>query len=111
MNQQLNFGDALNLARNEARAVVLNRETLAVNRLLQEMERLRELQEQLRIRDHSNWVLLRNTTRNYILNGSIAQMDSHAINAVTLAHNIPRRSMEFVTRPADNHEEEEEDDY
>ena len=107
--QQLNFEEALNMVRNEARAGVINRATLAVNRLLQEMERARALQEQRRIDAHSNWVLLRNTTRNYILNGRIAQMDSHTITAVTIANNIPRRSMEFVTFPMDNQEEDADD--
>ncbi len=108
--QQLNFADALNLARNEARAVVINRETLAVNRLFQEIERARALQEELWVNAHSNWVLLRNTTRNQILNGLISQLDSHAITAVTISNNIPRRSMEFVIRPVENQEDEAEDD-
>lgn len=99
MNQQANFNDVLNMARNEARAEVINRTTLAVTRLLQERDRILALQEQRRIDTHSNWVLLRNTTRNQILNGRISQMDSHTITAVTIANNIPRRSMEFITPP------------
>jgi hypothetical protein len=107
--QQVNFGDALNMARNEARAGVINRETLALNRLLQQMERERALKEELWVHSHSNWVLLRNTTRNQILNGRISQMDSHAITAVTIANNIPRRSMEFVTIPVYKQEEDADD--
>ena len=108
--QQLNFEDALNMARNEARAGVINRTTLAVNRLLQEMERIRVLQEQQWVQAHCNWVLLRDTTRNQILNGRIEQMDSPTITAVSIANNIPRRAMEFVTLPAADNQEEDADD-
>lgn len=109
MNQQLNFEDALNMARNEARAGVINRTNLAVTRLLQERDRLLALQEQRWVQEHCNWVLLRNTTRNQILNGHISQMDSSTITAVSIANNIPRRAMEFVTLPVDNQEEDEDD--
>ena len=108
--QQVNFANALHLARNEARAVVINRETLAVNRLFQEIERARALQEELWVNAHSNWVLLRNTTRNHILDGLISQLDSNAITAVTISNNIPRRAMEFVIRPVENQAEDDEGD-
>jgi len=110
-NQHLNFENALNIARNEARAAVIQRTNLAVNKLVRRMEMFRALQEQRRIQSHSNWVLLRNTTRNNILNGRIAQTDSYTITAVTIANNILRRSMEFVTLPVCYKEDDDDADY
>ena len=109
MNQQ--FEDALTLARNEARAAVIHRTNFAVKRILKKMERFRALQEQRRIQSHSNWVLLRNTTINNILNGQIAQTDSYTITAVTISNNILRRSMEFVTLPVCYKEDADDADY
>jgi len=46
---------------------------------------------------YPKWVLLRETTIRRIISGHLQQSDSSITTAITLATNIPRRSMEYIT--------------
>lgn len=70
-----------------------------------------EVMKRAQILYYSKWVQLRSTTIRQILSGHIRQSDSPIIHAVTLANNISRRSLEFITPPPVAVDNDEDEDY